>query len=607
MLSSTQKESYLYIPLILYALLLPFIEYFFYESNRGSTGILLVVGGSLLGLAPGLIAAVYAGGIQIYLLFFSSAVVDPGVLVREILIYIIVTAVVGLTVRNYKKSRNSLAESIADLQNVKVALKESQQRMMNIINFLPDPTFVISSYGRIIAWNKAIEELTGVKAEKMVGKDNYEYSFVLFGERKPFIIDMVIEQALHPEVEIEKKYPNVLRGDDNTFYGDTLCARNRKKGGYLWAKASPLYSTQGFLAGAIASLRDITERKQAEEKLKFLSFHDVLTGLYNRAFFEEELKRLNNNRQLPLSVIMSDVNRLKVVNDSLGHQQGDKLLIAAARCIKLSCRREDIICRWGGDEFAILLPNTDFDTSQQICRRIQENCCKYDKAAIKLSISLGTATKENADESIFEVIRKAEDMMYRNKILESKNLRGSIVLSLQKLLEEKSEETVEHAARLNHYAQQIGKALQLTEDEMHELTLLAALHDLGKIAIPDSIILKADRLTEEEWQIMKKHSEIGYNMTKSIPELIHISQKILHHHEWWDGGGYPDGLSGEEIPLLSRIISVVDAFDVMTSGRTYKKSLTPERALNELQKYAGSTSNRRWSRSSARSSSRTTR
>jgi diguanylate cyclase (GGDEF)-like protein/PAS domain S-box-containing protein len=588
MFSSSQKVRYLYVLLILYGLGLPFIEYYFFDATRGSTGILLVVAASLFGLYPGLFAAIYAGGILVGLNFFLKSVpTDPWMLIREMFIYAILTAVVGLVVKHYKISRKNLADSITDLQNVKVALKESQQRMMNIINFLPDATFVITSYGRVIAWNKAIEELTGVKAEKMLGKDNYEYSYVLFGERKPFIIDLVIEQSLNPEIDIEKKYPHVKRGEDNTFYGDTLCSRARKKGGYLWTKASPLYSTQGFLVGAIASLRDVTDRKQTEEKLKFLSFHDKLTGLYNRAFFEEELKRLNNDRQLPLSVIMGDVNGLKMVNDTFGHQQGDKLLIAAARCIKSCCRKEDIICRWGGDEFSILLPNTGPESSQQICQRIKESCAQFDKIAAPLSISIGTATKESNDESIFAVIKKAEDLMYRNKLLESQNARGSIVPSLQKLLEEKTEETVEHASRLNHYALEIGRALGLTPEELHELTLLSALHDLGKIAIPDSIILKADKLTDEEWEIMKKHSEIGYNMTKSIPELTHISRKILHHHEWWNGEGYPDGLASEEIPLLSRIITVVDAYDVMTSGRTYKKSLTPKKALRELQKFSG--------------------
>jgi diguanylate cyclase (GGDEF)-like protein/PAS domain S-box-containing protein len=581
-----EKNKLIYLPLFLYGLLLPLIEYFFLEI-KGLTGIILVVAASLLGLIPGIIAAAYASGVLVAIYFLQSGSIGPNILFYELFTYAILAFVIGLVVKYNKASRANLAASVADYKKLKFALEESQQRILNIFNFLPDPTFAISNDGRVIAWNKAIEDLTGIKADKIMGKDNYEYSFALLGERKPFLIDMVIEQALNPEIDIKQKYPQVELGEDNTIYGDTRCSRNRKKGGYLWTKASPLYSARGYLVGAIASLRDVTDRKQAEDKLKYLSFHDALTGLYNRAFFEEEIRRLNNNRLLPLSIIICDVNGLKLVNDTLGHQQGDMLLVAAARCIKSCCRQEDIVCRWGGDEFSVLLPNTDHETSRLICRRIKESCRQYDHSDGNLSLSLGAATRESPADNISAVIKKAEDRMYRHKITESKNSRRGIVPSLQKLLEEKTEETVAHASRLGRYALLIGQAVNLSPEDMNALTLLAALHDIGKIAIPDSIILKADKLSTNEWEIMKKHSEIGYNITKAIPELAHISQEILCHHEWWNGNGYPHGLNGEQIPQLSRIIALADAYDVMTSGRAYKKSLHPEKALQELIKYSG--------------------
>lgn len=580
-----ERNKLIYLPLFLYGLLLPLIEYFFLEI-KGLTGIILVVAASLLGLFPGIIAAGYASGVLVAIYYLQGGI-GINFLYYEVVTYAILALVIGMVVKYNKASRANLAATVVDYKKLKAALEESQQRILNIFNFLPDPTFAISNDGRVIAWNKAIEDLTGIEADKILGKDNYEYSFALFGERKPFLIDMVIEQALNPEIEIKKKYPRVELGENNTIYGDTRCSRNRKKGGYLWTKASPLYSAKGFLVGAIASLRDITDRKLVEDKLKYLSFHDMLTGLYNRAFFEEEIKRLNNDRLLPLSIIICDVNGLKLVNDTFGHHQGDMLLVAAARCIKSCCRQEDIVCRWGGDEFSILLPNTDHETSRLICRRITEFCRRHDQAGGTLSLSLGTATKESAGDDISAVIKKAEDSMYRHKITESKSSRRGIVPSLQKLLEEKTEETVAHASRLGRYALQIGQAINLSPEDMNALTLLAALHDIGKIAIPDSIILKADKLTKDEWEIMKKHSEIGYNITKAIPELTHISQEILCHHEWWNGSGYPHGLNGEEIPQLARIIALVDAYDVMTSGRAYKKSLLPEKALQELLKYSG--------------------
>jgi HD-GYP domain-containing protein (c-di-GMP phosphodiesterase class II) len=202
-------------------------------------------------------------------------------------------------------------------------------------------------------------------------------------------------------------------------------------------------------------------------------------------------------------------------------------------------------------------------------------------------MSYGTATIFDASEDFNKVIKKAELMMQRNKSVISKELQLNIIAALQKLLEAKSEETIDHALRININSIRIGKIIGLTDSELHELALLAALHDVGKIAIPDSIILKKEKLTPEEWEIMKKHSEIGYNLTQSIPELSHISDKILQHHEWWNGEGYPDGLAGEEIPLLSRVIAVTDAYDVMTSGRSYKKSFSHKKALGELKKFSG--------------------
>lgn len=334
--------------------------------------------------------------------------------------------------------------------------------------------------------------------------------------------------------------------------------------------------------------RDIARSIETEEKLKFLSFHDRLTGLYNRAYFEDALKRLDVNRQLPISIIMGDVDELKHANDTFGHQEGDRLLVQTADILKNSCRSEDIICRWGGDEFLIILPKTDHDSALGVCERIAEKCRELGSDPIPLSISLGAATKESESRDIGELLKEAEGKMYRDKLLRGRNTRLSIVSSLQSLMDEKTEETIEHALRIQKYVYQMGKKLNLSQAEMDELTLLSALHDIGKIAIPDNIIMKLDTLTPEEWEIMKKHSEIGHSITYSVPERRHISGKILHHHEWWDGSGYPHGLKGDEIPYLSRIVTIADSFDVMTTGRPYKKPLTQDEAAAELKRCAGS-------------------
>jgi diguanylate cyclase (GGDEF)-like protein len=176
-----------------------------------------------------------------------------------------------------------------------------------------------------------------------------------------------------------------------------------------------------------------------------------MTGLYNRFFFEEELRRFDVKRQMPLSVIISDIDGLKLVNDTLGHQEGDALIIRGAEIMKASCRTEDLVCRLGGDEFAILLPRTDKDAANKICDRIRKACKKTEEEPLTLSISLGVATKNDADQNMDDVLREAENMMYCNK-LHSKNTRFSFDTYLQRALAGKTLETLEHVRLISDLA-----------------------------------------------------------------------------------------------------------------------------------------------------------
>jgi diguanylate cyclase (GGDEF)-like protein/PAS domain S-box-containing protein len=332
---------------------------------------------------------------------------------------------------------------------------------------------------------------------------------------------------------------------------------------------------------------DITDRKKEAERIKYLSFHDGLTGLYNRAYFEEELKRLDTPRQLPLSFIIGDLNSLKLVNDSYGHHFGDAMIVRAAKIIKKYCRDEDVIARWGGDEFVILLPKADNETAESIIERIRKACESHTYKTIPLSIALGNASKVLQDESMSTVIKDAEENMYRRKLLERKSISGSIILSLEATLSAKSFETKEHTERIKKLAVKLGKKLNLPESQIGELSLLASLHDIGKVAIPESILTKEGNLNKKEWELVRKHPEIGANIASSSPLIAHIAGAIIAAHEYWDGSGYPKGLKGEDIPVISRLIHIVDAFDVMRSGRPYKKSLSKASAIKELRSRAG--------------------
>lgn len=448
-------------------------------------------------------------------------------------------------------------------------LKESEDKFRYIADFSPLPLSIISEEGIFEYINPKFIEVFGYTlADIPTSKKWFELAFPNPLYRRQMINDF--------KNNIKKTGKNIVVPET----GRVTC----KDGSEKEILFRPVLMDNGKF---LVICEDITKRKLTEAKLRYLSFNDSLTGLYNRAFFEEEIKRLDTARQLPLSIIIGDINGLKLVNDTFGHREGDNFLQKIARILENACRSEDIICRWGGDEFAILLPKTCEKTSEKICKRIKDACIMAEAQPIPFSISLGTATKTETEQSMALVIKEAEDKMYRNKLMESKSARSYIITSLQKSLAEKTNETKEHAERLQEYAQLISQDLSLSGGEQNELKLLAALHDIGKIAVTDSLLTKPGALTPEEWKVMRKHPEIGYRIAQALPDLAHVANKILAHHEHWDGTGYPSGLKGEEIPLLSRIIAVVDAYDVMINGRPYQKKMSKAEAIKELKRCSG--------------------
>ncbi|MGM0445700.1 MAG: HD domain-containing phosphohydrolase [Bacillota bacterium] len=329
-------------------------------------------------------------------------------------------------------------------------------------------------------------------------------------------------------------------------------------------------------------------KARTERELIYHTFHDQLTGLFNRAYFEEESRRLNVERQLPISIIIADVNGLKLINDTFGHEKGDELLKEVADIFQKIFREEDIITRWGGDEFLILLPQTEGKVAQKICDRIRKKCSQTTEFAIPVSIALGYAEKEKLDEDIYECINEADEMMYKNKLVESRSVKGNVLKALLNTLRSKCHETEEHAWRLQKMSRKIGQEIGLPAAELDRLFLLVTMHDIGKTSISEEILVKTSELTKEESEIMKKHPERGYRIAAATEEFSHIAADILHHHEWWDGSGYPDGLKGEEIPLLSRIAAIVDAYDAMTNNRPYNNPISHKEAIAELKRCSGS-------------------
>jgi diguanylate cyclase (GGDEF)-like protein/PAS domain S-box-containing protein len=254
------------------------------------------------------------------------------------------------------------------------------------------------------------------------------------------------------------------------------------------------------IKGILINFHDITERKIREEEILHLNYHDSLTGLYNRTFFKKEVECLDTESQLPLSVIIGDINGLKLINDSLGHGEGDKLLVGIGKILDSCCRKEDIPARTGGDEFSILLPRTNNETAYEIVKKINSACEEYNKKVSNelyyTSISLGYATKTSMEETFNDILKDAEDHMNNRKLLESKSIHSSIISSMKTALFEKSQETEEHAQRLIKLSRAVGEVIGLTDQQFDELELFSTLHDIGKIGIDDQVLNKTGKLTD---------------------------------------------------------------------------------------------------------------
>jgi len=334
-------------------------------------------------------------------------------------------------------------------------------------------------------------------------------------------------------------------------------------------------------------INDVTERKKIENELKYLRSHDQLTGLFNRPYMDGEIKRLNAKRQQPLSFIIGDINGLKLINDAFGNDEGDRLLCRVADVFRKACRKEDIISRYGEDEFAVLLPKTNKKTVSGIKKRILELCGQINKEQFNFKLSLGAATREDPKSDFKDTITEARDIMQKGKLISGKSISGDAVTALVDSLMGKGHETREHVKRVEKMAGELAVSLKLPKSKIDELSILASLHDLGKIAIPDNVLKEKKRLTREDWNIIRSYPEIGYSIAKSSFKFSNIADYILSHHERWDGKGYPRKLKGKDIPLLSRIMAIVDSYDVMRSGRFYKRTLSKSEAIKELRACSG--------------------
>ncbi len=448
-------------------------------------------------------------------------------------------------------------------------LKESEERYREILATMEEGYYESNLEGTVTYCNDAACRLFGYEPGGLVG---VSYRQLYKDPDQAFKTFNQVFNTGRPErgliLEMYKK-------DGSTGYGELSITLMKDK--------------EGYVTGFKGIGKDVTERIQYEKRLEYLSLYDQLTDTYNRAYFEAELKRLSCGREYPVTIISADLDGLKLINDTMGHDAGDRMLQSCAEVIKKSLRASDIVARVGGDEFSAILVNTDRKAGEAILRRIREQVEERNRnqEELPLGISLGVATAEDQKVPLKELFKRADDMMYRDKLYSSNSSRSKIVHSLLALLAARDFLTEGHARRLEDMCRAVGEKVGLSPHQLDDLALLAQVHDLGKLGIPDQVLLKAAPLDEEEWEIMRVHPEKGYRISLSLPDLAGISDLILKHHERWNGEGYPLGLSGTAIPVECRILAIADAFDAMTHGRPYKAAMSEEEAIGELKKSSG--------------------
>jgi diguanylate cyclase (GGDEF)-like protein/PAS domain S-box-containing protein/putative nucleotidyltransferase with HDIG domain len=348
------------------------------------------------------------------------------------------------------------------------------------------------------------------------------------------------------------------------------------------------------------------------EKIREMSVTDELTGLYNRRHFFEMLdvemnRAARTNR--PFSLVMLDLDGFKEYNDKFGHINGDAALQSFSQMLKASIRKSDLAFRYGGDEFALILPTANAARAKKIMQRARSIWRKSPTTQSlvvggHVDFSTGIAEYPVNAESSDGLVFLADAALYQAKrkgghddklVSELSTLSTGIldvatqdqVYALAATVDARDPYTYGHSQRVAEIAKLIGRAIGMADENLARLHAAALLHDIGKVGVPDAILTKMGKPTKEEWRVIRRHSAEGARIVSYVKELAPIVPIILHHHECYDGTGYPDGLKGIDIPAAARITSIADAYDTMVTKRPYRNVVSHKEACEELRRYAG--------------------
>lgn len=476
----------------------------------------------------------------------------------------------------YSPNHNQFAVIIDDISNRKKMeelLYMEKENFRTTLLSIGDGVISTDDKGRIILMNVIAEQLTGWKEDEAIGKD--------FAD----VFTIVHEYTMEP---CRNLVEDVLRtGEIKELANHTALIRRNGTLLPIEDSAAPIWSKNGKITGVVIVFRDFTEKREKHNQIEYLSYHDYLTGLYNRRYMEEAMKRIDTVENLPVSIMVLDINGLKLTNDAFGHEMGDKLLKKVADILKRACRPQDIIARMGGDEFSILMPNTSSEQALNMRDSIIEETSKIDLESVIVSVAAGYDIKTDTSQDIDIIIKNAENSMYERKMKYGRAMRSQVIENVLRSINLKYDNEQIHTERVAEYCELMAKEMNFSDREIYTIKHAGILHDIGKIIIPPELLNKKEKLTNDEFDVIKKHSETGYHILRNTYEYAGLAKIVRHHHERFDGKGYPDKLKGHEIPLESRIIAIADAYEAMTANRPYQVAKSKEEALSEIKRGSG--------------------
>lgn len=471
-------------------------------------------------------------------------------------------------------NRQIILSALEDQMLMHQMAERSNATLHAAINSMTDALFIIDTKGSFILYNQAFLAYYRFSSRKECPSTLQAFKLYFEAYRE------------NGEILPTEEWSSYLALSGKTGTKEYIFEKRDTKerwiGSYSYA---PIIDKDGNALGAVVVCRDVTETKAAEKRLIFQRNHDFLTGLFSRAYLEGELRLMRST--FPITIGIVDINGLKLINDSFGSKMGDAILKKTAQLLLQQSDEEMLVARYGGDEFVFVMPGKDGYAAEAYFRRVEEAAKAVSIEELHLSLSFGHATRSSHQEDLQLVLKKAEDSMNRNKLYESASAKNKSIGLVINSLFAKSNRESQHSRRVSALCAYLTKQLQLSEREVNRMKVAGLMHDIGKIGVDEIILNKPGKLDEGEWEIMRRHPEIGYRILSASSEFNDLSRAVLEHHERWDGNGYPRGLKGEQISYQARIIMIADSYDAMTSERSYKKPLGQEEAIEEIRRCSG--------------------